>query len=203
MAIDDKTITAAGRARRRQGGRPVVVTAVPHDLGALYLRHREAMHKVAASVLHEAGLASEAGDVVNDAIVSIMASPPRDVRNWEAFLVTAAKRKALDRIRSAGVRHSGQRFVESRHDQVDESDVAEDVAADLDRKQRTAVAWDCLSVLDARHRKVVWDIAALERPRGEVAAELGVSPARVSQMMTRALTLLRNEMNRREGEKDE
>jgi RNA polymerase sigma-70 factor (ECF subfamily) len=102
------------------------VTAVPPDLGALYLRHRDAMHKVAASVLHEAGLASEAGDVVNDAIVSIIASPPTEVRNWEAFLVTAAKRKALDRIRSAEVRHSGPGFVASRHDQVDDTDIAED-----------------------------------------------------------------------------
>ena len=39
---------------------------------------------------------------MNDAIVSIMASPPKNVENWEAFLVTAAKRKALDMIRIRG-----------------------------------------------------------------------------------------------------
>ncbi|MDK6499285.1 sigma factor, partial [Escherichia coli] len=71
------------------------MTNMPPDLGALYLRHRDAMHTVAASVLREAGRASEAEDAVQDAIVSIMASPPENVRNWEAFLVTAAKRKAL------------------------------------------------------------------------------------------------------------
>ncbi len=86
---------ALGRA-----GQAATVTTVPPDLGALYLRHRDAMHRVAASVLREAGRASEASDAVSDAMVSIMASP-RDVRNWEAFLVTAAKRKALDRVRSA------------------------------------------------------------------------------------------------------
>ena len=179
------------------------MSAVPPDLGALYLRHRDAMYKVAASALREADLASEAGDAVHDAIVSIMASPPKDVRNWEAFLVTAAKRKALDRIRSADVRHAGPELVESLHDRIDDTDIAEDAAADLDRKQRAAVAWDCLSILDDRHRKVVWEIAELERPRNEVAAELGVSPPRVSQMTKRALTLLREEMNRREGENDE
>jgi RNA polymerase sigma factor (sigma-70 family) len=185
-------------ARRRPGGRVVAVSAVPPDLGVLYLRHRDAMHKVVASVLREAGLASEAGDAVNDAIVSIMASPPRGVLNWEAFLVTAAKRKALDRIRSADVRHAGPELVESLHDRIDDTDIAEDVAADLDRKQRAAVAWGCLSILDDRHRKVGWEIAALERPRSEVAAELGVTPARVSQMAKRALALLLEEMNRRE-----
>jgi RNA polymerase sigma-70 factor, ECF subfamily len=170
------------------------------DLGALYLRHRDAMHRVAASVLREAGRASEAGDAVQDAIVSVMASPPKDVQNWEAFLVSAAKRRALDRIRSAEVRHSGPVFEESRHDRIDRNeDIAEDVADDLDRKERAAVAWDCLSVLDERHRKVAWDIAAVERPRSEVAAELSVTPGRVSQMVKQALSLLRTEMIRREG----
>jgi RNA polymerase sigma-70 factor (ECF subfamily) len=159
------------------------------------------MHKVAASVLREVGLASEAGDAVQDAIVSIMASPPSNVQNWEAFLITAAKRKALDRVRSADVRHAGPELAESRHDRMDDTDIAEDVATDIDRKQRAAVAWDCLSILDDRHRKVVWETMALGRPRDEVAAELGVTPPRVSQMTTRALTLLREEMNKREGER--
>lgn len=181
----------------------VSMNTMPPDLGALYLRHRDAMYKVAAAVLREVGRASEAADAVNDAIVSIMTSPPREVRNWEAFLVTAAKRKALDRVRSADVRHAGAEFVESIHDRADNTDVAEDVADALDRKERAALAWDCLSGLDERHRKAVWETVALERPRSEVAAELGVSPARVSQMRTRALAILREEASRRKGVSDE
>jgi RNA polymerase sigma factor (sigma-70 family) len=199
-ANDEAATTSATSARSRRNGTAIDVTTVTPDLGALYLRHRDAMHKVAASVLREAGRAMEAGDAVHDAIVSIMASPPRGVRDWEAFLVSTAKRRALDRIRSAEVRHSGPEFQEAHHDRIDDDvDIAEDVADDLDRKQRASVAWDCLSILDDRHRKVAWDIAALERSRSEVAAELGVTPARVSQMMTQALGLLRKEINRREG----
>jgi RNA polymerase sigma factor (sigma-70 family) len=179
------------------------MTAPAPDLGALYLRHRDAMYKVAASVLRDVGLASQAEDAVQDAMVSILASPPTDVQNWEALFVTAVKRKALDRIRSAAVRHAGPEFTESAHDRVDDVDIAEDVTADLDRKDRAGIAWDCLSVLDARHRKVVWDIAGLERSRNDVASELGVSPGRVSQMVTRALAELRQEMNRTEGGHDE
>jgi RNA polymerase sigma-70 factor (ECF subfamily) len=179
------------------------MTTVPPDLGALYLRHRDAMYKVAASVLREVSRASEAADAVNEAIISIMASPPRDVRSWEAFLVTAAKRKALDRVRSADVRHAGPEFVEVIHDRADDTDLAEDVADAIDRKERAALAWDCLSVLDERHRKAVWETVAMERPRSKVAAALGVTPARVSQMTTRALALLREEMRRREGGNDE
>lgn len=179
------------------------MSTVPPDLGALYLRHRDAMYKVAASVLREVGRASEAADAVNDAIISIMASPPANVRNWEAFLVTASKRKALDRVRSAEVRHAGAEFVEAIHDLADDTDLAEDVAEAIDRREGAGHAWDCLSILDERHRKAVWETVALERPRSEVAVELDVSPARVSQMTTRALALLRDEMRRREGESDE
>lgn len=197
MVIDDNATISSSGAWQRAAGK--AVRAVPPDLGALYIRHGDAMHKVAASVLREAGLASQAGDAVNDAIVSIMASPPNDVRNWEAFLVTAAKRKALDRIRSAEVRHAGPELDETLHDQMGDIDIADVVAADVDRKKSAAVAWDCLSILDGRHRKVVWDITALERSRDEVAVELGVSPARVSQVMSRALALLRDEISTREG----
>lgn len=176
---------------------------VTPDLGALYLRHRDAMHKVAASILREVGRSSEKEDVVSDAIMSIMASPPQNVRNWEAFLITAVKRKALDRIRSAEVRHSGSELADTAHDRADGSDLEEEVVEAIDRRKRAGAVWDCLSILDARHRKAVWETAALERPRSQVAAELGVSPARVSQMVTRALALLREEMQRREEENDE
>lgn len=153
--------------------------------------------------MREVGRASEAPDAVNDAMVSIMASPPQGVRNWEAFLVTAAKRKALDRVRSAHVRHAGPELREATDDRVDDTDLAEDAADALDRKERGALALDCLSVLDERHRKAVWATVALERPRAEVAAELDVSPARVSQMTTRALVHLREELTRRERGNDE
>lgn len=176
---------------------------MPQDLGAHYLRHRDAMHRVAVSVLREAGRASEADDAVQDAIVSILASPPENVRNWEAFLVTAARRKALDRIKSAEARRAGPEFVEAVHDRADDSDLAEDVAEAIGQQERAGHAWDCLAILDERHRKVVWETAALGRPRSEVAAEMDVSPARVSQMTTRSLVLLRGEMQRRERGDDE
>lgn len=178
------------------------MSAAPPDLGALYLRHRDAMHQVAASVLRGVGRGAEAADAVNDAIVSIMVSPPRDVRDWEAFLVTAAKRKALDRVRSAEVRHAGPEFVAAIHDRPDDIDLADAVADDIDRKDQAGHAWDCLSILDERYRKAVWETVALERPRSEVAAELRVSLGRVSQMTTRALALLRDEMSKREGGND-
>ncbi len=155
------------------------------------------MHRVAAKALREAGLADQAVDAVQEAMVSLMASPPADVRNWEAVMITTAKRRALDRLGSAVVRHAGPELSEE-HDRPDGGDVSEEVAESVDRERSTALVRDKLAVLDDRHRRVAWEYVALERPRIEVAAELGVTPARVSQMAKRALEQLRDAMSREE-----
>ncbi len=76
------------------------------------------------------------------------------------------------------------------HVSDDGGDISQDVADAVDRQRLAARAWDNLALLDERHRKVAWDYIALGRPRAEIAAELDVSPARVSQMATRALEIL-------------
>lgn len=79
------------------------------DWAALYDRHKDAMHRVAAKTLRDGGISDQAGDAVQDAMVSLMAAPPVEVRNWEAVMVTASKRRALDRLNSAAFRHAGPR----------------------------------------------------------------------------------------------
>lgn len=73
------------------------------DWAALYQEHRAAMHRVAATVLRETGLVDQAEDAVQKAMASLMKSSPAAVGNWEAVMVTAARWKALDRLRSAAV----------------------------------------------------------------------------------------------------
>jgi DNA-directed RNA polymerase specialized sigma24 family protein len=77
----------------------------PPDWAALYQQHRDAMYRVAARVLRGAGRADEAGDAVSAAMESLMKSPPANVLNWQAVLVTAVKRRALDLLGSSAVRH--------------------------------------------------------------------------------------------------
>ena len=170
-----------------------------YDLGALYLRHRDAMHRVAASVLRESGRASEAEDAVSEAIGSILSKPPKGVANWEAFLVIAAKRKALDRLRSAEVRRTNKLVAVDEHEIGDGVDVAEDVVEALDRQRLGNLAKSSLPSLTENESKVVWEIAGLGRSRQEVAQDLGVSPSRVSQLLGQGLRKLKTEMDRKEG----
>src|SRR5665647_570665 len=167
------------------------------DWAALYQKHRDAMYRVAARVLRDAGLTERAEDAVMDAMTSLMRSPPAGtVRSWEAVLVTAAKRKALDLLRSAALQHRGPHLDET-HDTNDRTsvDIAEEVAQRVDDTRLGAILWDKLSVLDPRDRQIVWQVKALERPRDEVAAEYQISPARVSQICTSTLRKLREALD--------
>ena len=169
------------------------------DLGALYMEHREVMFRVAVSVLRAAGRESEATEVVSEAIESIISSQPRGIKNWQAFLVTVTKRKALDRLGSAEVRHGGGQFDEA-DDRGRSVYLDEEVANAIDR---TTLARECLSVLNERDRYILWQTVAVERSRDEVAAELGVSPPRISQIKKKALEVIRAEMARREERDNE
>jgi RNA polymerase sigma factor (sigma-70 family) len=168
----------------------------PPDWAALYQEHRHTMYRVAARVLRNAGREAEAADAVMAAMESLMKSPPRNVTNWEAMLVKTTKRRALDLLRSASVRHTG-RELEPESDAPDQTDVAAEVVELVDLRRGGAYVWDALASLDERHRKVVWEYVALGRPRQDVAAELGVTPARVSQMATKALRILREELEKK------
>jgi RNA polymerase sigma-70 factor (ECF subfamily) len=148
------------------------------------------MYRVAARILRDAGRSDDAEDVVMAAMESLMKAPPTGVQNWEAMMVRATKMRALDLLGSAAARHASSEGLYD-HDVVSPATVEDDVIELVDRQRAAAVAWDKLALLDDRHRRVAWEYIAKERPRGEVAAELGVSPARVSQMAAAALRQLR------------
>ncbi len=63
------------------------------------------------------------------------------------------------------------------------------------QREREAYLVDAVAVLPERLRAVVVGTYFEERPLGEVAAELGITESRVSQMRTEALGLLRDGLN--------
>ena len=129
------------------------------------------------------------------AMESLMKKPPRNVKNWEAMMVKATTRRALDLLKSAEVKHAPGSSCSTMTAHVTGS-LEDDVVEAVDRQRDAATAWDKLSILDDRHRQVVWEYVAKGRPRDEVAAELGVSPARVSQMATKALKQLKEALEK-------
>lgn len=156
------------------------------DWAALYQKHRVAMFRVAKGVLRSSGRIDLAGDAVQDAMVSLMKSPPTaPPRSWEALLVATAKRRALDMIGSAAM-VKGAVLKEERATSASEPDM-DDVLERLEKMAlvRAAIA---KAKFDARERYVLAQYILLDRPRDELAAELGVTPARVSQIATKVLT---------------
>ena len=158
---------------------------------ALYDKHRMRCTESRGAFSVKQDGKQEAEDAVMAAMESLDEISAEQVANWEAVMVTAAKRRAVDLLRSAAARHAGPPLeAEDDHsDPLGGSGLAEDVAEQIDRERAGAILWDKLALLDERHRTVVWEYKALGRPREEVAAELGVTPPRVSQIATEALNV--------------
>lgn len=169
------------------------------DWGALYTAHRDAMYRVVRAALRGPGLLHHDDDVVQEAIRSLMASPPTSsVRNWEAVMVSAAKNKAIDLVRSAAVRKAGPEIEDEHYRPEDYADLSDDVSEDLDRQRRAQQLRALLKVLPERDGDVVWRRSGLEEPRKQVAVDLGVTPGRVSQITEAALEQLRDEIEKEE-----
>lgn len=163
------------------------------DWAALFEKHRDAMYRVAASVLRGRGLANLRFDAVQNAMESLIRSPPKEEpRSWEAYLVLAAKRRALDIIKSADVRHASDGALK-----VDKSAEADDFAEAeeaIDRQRRAVRFWSKLNLLDGWQRYVAEQYLTQRLSRQQVAEDLGVTPARISQIARQASEVLREAM---------
>ena len=155
-----------------------------YDWAALYQKHRDAMYGVAYEVLRGSGRWDLAADAVQEAMVSLMKAPPSEPpRSWEALLVVTATRRALDIVRSAAV----VRGVEYAEEYV-AGGAAPDEDGALERLEHMARARAAIVRLDAQEHYVLAQYIVLDRPRDEVAAELGVTPGRISQINTKVLS---------------
>ncbi|MFN2539381.1 MAG: RNA polymerase sigma factor [Mycobacteriales bacterium] len=107
----------------------------------------DAMVSAAYGVLHDR---DEATECATQAIVQVLERRPADVENAEAFMVTVAKRRAVDRIRAhARERHAMSRVV---RDDLAAADVADAVcdqheAAWVDQYARTRLEPDVYQLL--------------------------------------------------------
>lgn len=174
------------------------MSAAHPDWAALYQKHRDAMYRVAATVLREVGLVDQVDDAVQAAMLSLMKAPPSGIENWEAVLVRTAQRRALDIVKSAAVRHAGPELAEE-HDFADPGHNTDDIVEVLDRQRDAVRLRDHLALLNQQQRFVAWEYLALDRPRSDIAAELSVSPARISQIASAVVLILRDAMGPKGG----
>jgi len=76
-----------------------VVHRDPDAMGAIYERYESMLRGVIANILHEGG---ETDDVLHDVFIQLWNHADRFLaeKGLQGFLVTMAKRRALDRLRS-------------------------------------------------------------------------------------------------------
>jgi RNA polymerase sigma-70 factor (ECF subfamily) len=154
------------------------------DWAALYQKHRNAMYGAALTVLARKA-PDLANDAVNSAMVSLMENPPSDVKNWEALLVSTAKRRALDMVRSPAIARANELKDDYRDDHSADEDA---IVRRLDAVARAKVA---ISKFNDQEHYVLNEYLVHQRDRSDVAGDLSVSPPRVSQIATKIQRVLR------------
>lgn len=180
VSVDHRRSWEVTECTNTERGWPVANASI--DWAALYQKHRGAMYGVAYHVLRGSGRVDLADDAVQEAMVSLMKSPPVEApRSWEALLVVTAKRRALDIIGSAAI----VRGVAFAEDFLGAAPSEENEK--LERLEKIARARPAIARLDPQAHTVLAQYIVLDRPRTEVAAGLGVTPARVSQIATKIL----------------
>jgi RNA polymerase sigma-70 factor (ECF subfamily) len=166
--------------------------AHPPDWAELYLHHRDAMQKVAASVLLPTGRPDLAEDAVMQAILSLLVHQPPVICNPEALLVATAKRKAIDLARTCDLTRRCRR--ELHPDDLHDDGIEADTVDRIDRHRATLHVLAEIAGLPKLQRQVITSIFIHGQPARQVATELGLSPARVSQLRAAALATLRSKV---------
>lgn len=152
------------------------------EIAEAYTKHATAMHRVAYAILYDRGLQNEAGDIVNNAILEVLEHPPIGVQNWEAYLVTIVRRRALDFVKSAAVRHRDGSEVDLNV-YPDEADRIEEVGDGMDILTQMVKAVDALNSFESSTRRIAYEYFWLGRKQSDVASDLGITQARVSQIV--------------------
>jgi RNA polymerase sigma factor (sigma-70 family) len=158
------------------------------DWAALYECHRGAMLRVAASRFRLAGRdPDQAQDVVNQVFVEVMSNPPATVSNWESYLVRATSNRVSDHLTAAEARRAFPTGT-GADDQADlldtpaPDDVEDQAIRALRSEQLRHRIREVLAGLPDGERRVLKARLFEEKTNIEVAAQLGVSQARASQL---------------------
>ena len=163
-----------------------------YDWAALYSRHRKAMNNVARNVLRQVGRPDLAADAVHDAIESVMANPPSSIRNSEAFLVQVAKNKARDIAKSHAV--SRRADLDEVDGPIDEPEA--EAIRSVDRQRIIPRLRQEVALLPPNERTVIEEVIMKERAGADVAREMGLTQARISQLKKEGLRRLRDRLGK-------
>jgi len=161
------------------------MTSPKPDWAALYLQHRDAMYAVARKVLRQAGHPDLADDAVHDVMAYVLSKPDLARRKPGNYLIRAARLRAM----SIADLHDNKKGT-ALFEQDGMTDGIED-----DIVQRLDLQHEILSLPEMQQR-IIRQVIIEQRTLTEVAAELGLSKSRVSQLQRAALLTLGNRLGK-------
>lgn len=148
--------------------------------------HWDAMVSASRKVL---GCDDEALDCAAEAITQVLERRPTDVANLEAFMVTVAKRRAIDRLRARQRARRRDQLLAGQA-ALDAPDVADDIASRAEAQWADARAQELLKPHVYRLVRLIAD----DIPMQEAASRLGMSHGSANSHLLRARRTVRKAM---------
>ncbi|MCC6174055.1 MAG: sigma-70 family RNA polymerase sigma factor [Chloroflexi bacterium] len=186
------------------------------DLASIYVHHRDAMFRAATSILgsqERSVRGVSAQDVVQQVMRRLQANGlPADVQDLRRYLLTAVRNQARDAIRRATRETTDEHGpVRTRHEEplsdivtdrlVDPSHNADVEAVVLEHLDEERIRGHLHLLTDNQRRAIVGRVFESHSP-SEVAADLNVSPQRISQLVRAGATRLLRAMGELEDNHD-
>jgi len=178
----------------RKAVQPLSWTAA--DLGDFFVKHRAEFLAHARRVV---GVASEAEEIVQDALVRVLMAAPEleSLDHAKAYFHRAVDNLGIDHLRRRG--RSPQLIVldEENADLELRWNSADDLAENLARADDAALIREAIALLSPAERAalVMWEFEG--RSTREIARELGVKEAAVRHTVSRARATLRRLLSQR------
>jgi RNA polymerase sigma factor (sigma-70 family) len=168
------------------------------DVAVLYARHRGVMYRTAAAYLRSRGVAlTVADDAVAEVVRRLLqngVSADLADDDWEAYLVRAALNAAKDEIKKMTRRPDKVDVADdmrlTRAGLADSRDVEEEVMEAVDRERALRRVHSALKRLPSLQHSVVVGRHLHGRTNADIAADLGVTAGRVSQLYTAGIRAL-------------
>ena len=169
-----------GLADRLAGGSLAVDEALEQEFEARLVASSTLAFRVAYGVLRQR---QDAEDVAQEAFVKAYRNfhQLRDLDRFRAWLVRMTWRLALDRQR--GNRRRAARENRPEASPIHPGGAADNVATDLESRERAAQLWDAIDALPEKLRVVVVLAGIEEHDLGEVAALLGLPEGTVKSRL--------------------
>ncbi len=176
--------------------RACIQTSPEEGCRALFETYFHYVYSIVYHVLRSSASHEDVEECVADVFLDVIQHfDPTHPGSVKAYVGTTAKRKAIDRSRSAAARN--QHLVPLASEELVHLPAAETVEASVERTEQNRILLECIQALGEPDATIIIQKYFYDRNSAAIARIVGLSPAAVRMRCTRAMKQLKAALSSR------